>query len=316
MLRVGPAGWSYDDWRSIVYTHARSTGSRPLDILTKLFDTIEVNVTFYRDVPEAQLERWCREVETSQSFRWCFKLNQRLSHGPDLPTATALLAALRRFSPVREAGRLGALLLQLPWSRRYSERAAAALADLSAAAQGAGWPLVIEVRHGGWARNTRFAPVACDQPRIRDNLAPAAAFGLALDLRSALGAEHAAPPFYVRLHGRNRAAWFARDAGRDARYDYLYGQEEISEWIGRLDVAASRLPPGSSIYVITNNHFRGQAVVNALQLQRLWDGKTPALPATLHATYPRELAEFPSAAPDMKPRRSPGQGPHGTPSLF
>lgn len=293
-VRFGTAGWSYADWEGIVYPRPRPRGFHPLDLLTTLFATVEVNATFYRDVTTRQVEAWCRRVETRPDFRWSFKLHRSLSHDGAPPAPRALLDAVRVFQPARDAGRLGALLLQFPWSLRASSEHASRLADLAGTAAGAGWPLVIEVRHAGWRATPPFRPVVCDQPSRRDNLSPDDALAAALgDLPAPLAPP---APLYIRLHGRNGAAWFAPAAGRDARYDYLYDDQELAGWLARLRAAAPRLPAGTSIHVIANNHFRGQAVVNALQLQRLWSGLAPAVPAGLRAAYPRELLPFPDLA--------------------
>lgn len=305
-VRFGPAGWSYADWEGIVYPRPRPRGFHPLDLLTTLFATVEVNATFYRDVTTHQVEAWCRRVETRPDFRWSFKLHRSLSHSGAPPEPRALLDAVRVFRPARDAGRLGALLLQFPWSLRASAEHASRLADLARAAGEAGWPLVIEVRHAGWRATPPFPPVVCDQPPLRENLSPDDA------LAAALGDLPTPPtplaPLYIRLHGRNSAAWFAPGAGRDARYDYLYDDRELAGWLARLRAAAPRLPTGAAIHVIANNHFRGQAVVNALQLQRLWNGLSPAVPASLRAAYPRELHPFPELA--APPCAAPaGRGP-------
>jgi uncharacterized protein YecE (DUF72 family) len=307
-VRFGTAGWSYPDWEGVVYPSPRPKGSRPLDLLARLFLTIEVNVTFYRDVEPRQLEAWCRDVEGRPDFLWCFKLSRSLSHGGAPPDPAELRRALAGFAPVRDAGRLGALLLQFPWSLRPLPANTAALARLSEAAHDAGWPLVIEVRHAGWADRLPFAPVVCDQPPLRGNLDPEGALRAAL----AHGAADAAP-LYFRLHGRNRTAWFDPDAGRDARYDYLYGEAELVEWRDRLARAVAGLPAGKPVFVITNNHYQGQAAVNALQLQRLWDGTAPAIPDSLARAYPRELSGFPTI-PGARDRAEsePGGAPAGS----
>ncbi len=329
VVRCGPAGWSYPDWEGVVYPAPRPPGFRPLDLLVGLFPTIEVNATFYRDVPTRQLEAWCRQVADRPDFLWCFKLHRRLSHAGEPPAPRALLAALAAYAPVREAGRLGALLLQFPWSLRPLAAHAAALRALTEAAREAGWPLVVEVRHAGWRAASAFAPVVCDQPPLRDNLGGEEALQAAL-----AAAEPGAGPLYFRLHGRNRAAWFDPGAGRDARYDYLYGAAELRELGDRLGRAVAALPAGASVFVITNNHYQGQAVVNALQLQLLWDGTRPAVPGSLARAFPDELSGFPTLpepaqappAPDgpQSPatppprRRRPGrrQGGEGEPTLF
>ena len=103
---------------------------------------------------------------------------------------------------------------------------------------------------------------------------------------------------YIRLHGRNRKNWFRKDAGRDARYDYLYGEEEISEWEER---ARRMLSSVKNLFIITNNHFQGQALVNALQLKSRLDAAAPEVPPDLLRTYPvlRNIAGSPPFQLDL-----------------
>ncbi len=51
MIRIGPAGWSYKDWQGIVYPAQRPAGFHELSFLANYFDTIEINVSFYRPAP-------------------------------------------------------------------------------------------------------------------------------------------------------------------------------------------------------------------------------------------------------------------------
>ena len=144
-----------------------------------------------------------------------------------------------------------------------------------------GWPVVAEVRHTSWAADeaadwfTRHGVGWCavDQPRVGPatlDLLPRVTSGVA----------------YVRLHGRNVADWFRPDAGRDARYDYLYEAGQLRELS---DHARGMAESASSLVVVQNNHFRGKAVANALQMKSLLQGVRPLAPAGLVAAYP-ELA--------------------------
>jgi uncharacterized protein YecE (DUF72 family) len=88
---------------------------------------------------------------------------------------------------------------------------------------------------------------------------------------------------YVRLHGRNYQDWFREDAGRDARYDYLYSEDELEPWLDRIEKVAEG---SAETYVIANNHFRGKAAVNALQIKFKIEGKKVEAPASLVSSYP------------------------------
>ena len=88
---------------------------------------------------------------------------------------------------------------------------------------------------------------------------------------------------YLRLHGRNRANWFRPDAGRDARYDYLYSSEELAPLA---DLAQRMSRSAEEVVVIQNNHFRGQAVANAMQLSHRLGRTLPAVPQALAEAFP------------------------------
>ena len=96
------------------------------------------------------------------------------------------------------------------------------------------------------------------------------------------------PIGYFRLHGRNSTAWFDRDAGRDDKYDYLYSDDELEGIAPTILRVASRTP---ITYVITNNHYRGQAPANALQLIEILTGRRPAVPSCLQREFPFLLSD-------------------------
>ena len=96
----------------------------------------------------------------------------------------------------------------------------------------------------------------------------------------------------IRVHGRNYMDWFRRNAGRDARYDYLYPLDELKPWEARAKEIAAELDVGS-VDVIFNNHYRAQAVVNALQFASLTTAKAAKVPALLAEAYPDAFTDLP-----------------------
>ncbi len=140
-----------------------------------------------------------------------------------------------------------------------------------------GYPLAVEVRHSSW--NTpafyRFLSqheigfVNIDQPLFVRSMSPSAR----VTWRVA----------YIRLHGRNYTDWFRNCAGRDERYDYLYSMDELKEWAQRVALVVKN---AREVYVITNNHFRGQAVCNAHQLQFLLSGRPVRIAETVLEAFP------------------------------
>jgi uncharacterized protein YecE (DUF72 family) len=281
-LWVGPAGWSYPDWEGVVYPRRRPAGFHPLTYLARFVSAVEVNSSFYALPSPRNTEAWVRRVPAQ--FRFTFKLTRSFTHEratfPPRAEVEAFLDALR---PVRDAGRLGPVLIQFPWSFRFDPAAEAWLARLSD--EFAQVERVIEVRHASWAQPEALAALAraggycnIDQPALRDCLPPTAhAFG-----RNA----------YVRLHGRNAANWFAEGLPGFERYNYLYGEAELREWVRRIEALRGQ---AEEVYVVANNHYRGQGVVNALELRALLDGGRYEIPAELQAAFPR-LASL-AAAP-------------------
>ena len=75
-----------------------------------------------------------------------------------------------------------------------------------------------------------------------------------------------------------------------SRYDYLYSPAELEPWAERTrEVAASA---ADDVYAITNNHYRGQAGVNALQLLSMLKDEPVPAPEPLYAAFEDELAAW------------------------
>ncbi len=165
-----------------------------------------------------------RDVADRPDFLYTAKLYQGFTHerGREHWSAADARTFREGIAPLAEAGRLGALLVQFPWSFHYNEASRDHVRGL--VDEFGDLPLVVEVRSGEWVRDgaARLHPLARGRllqhrpaARLRGNIPLTAhAFG---------------PVGYLRLHGRNAAAWFAEDAGRDQRYDYLYSPAELDE---------------------------------------------------------------------------------------
>lgn len=299
MIRFGPAGWEYPDWAGVVYPRRPPRGFDRLAHLARFFCTVEVNASFYRPFPASVAARWCERVADREGFRFGAKVWRRFTHERETPFGAADVAAGREaLDRLHAEGRLGAALLQFPWSFRRSEAAEEWLRSLFRAF--AGLPLVVEVRHASWDSPEVLAElgeagvgiVNVDQPLHRGSIRP--------------GARITSAVAYVRVHGRNFRDWFRPGAGRDARYDYLYTAGELEPWAARVrDLAAgrgegaraARLAAPPEVYVVTNNHFRGQAVANAKMLEAMVTGRSAAAPAELLRAFPDALRPYAVAAP-------------------
>ncbi|HEY2235708.1 MAG TPA: DUF72 domain-containing protein [Candidatus Angelobacter sp.] len=93
---------------------------------------------------------------------------------------------------------------------------------------------------------------------------------------------------YVRLHGRNYKEWFQAD-NRNDRYNYLYKPKELEGWKDKVTHIAEQT---QKTYVVTNNHYKGQAAVNALELKKMLGGKEVRAPKTLVDHYPEQLKDI------------------------
>ncbi len=256
-IRVGVAGWSYADWEGIVYPRRKEKGFDPLAYLAGYFDTIELNNTFYRPPSAKMSASWARRVEHNPRFRFTAKVWQQITHARSF-NKHHVDAYEQGIQPLADSDRLSCVLLQYPWSFRNTPASQERLKrSVDALAR---FRVAVELRHGSWDTPDSWqllgelgaAYCAIDQPPQRNGLPP-------LDVVTS-------EPAYFRLHGRNRETWFDPGSGRDQRYDYLYDSDELGELAGTMAKMAAR---SSELVVIANNHYRGQAVTNALQLKVL-----------------------------------------------
>ena len=284
MIRVGPAGWSYADWAGVVYPRKKPPGFHPLAYLARYLQCLELNSSFYAFPRADHAQRWANLLSDRPDFVLTAKLHRDFTHRPlgdfplgsDAELARAAASFLAGLEPLARRGKLAALLVQFPLSFRHSDEAVRHLGRLHGLF--GQHPLVLEVRHASWFRPRAWNQIAglgyslahIDLPAAREH--PPAWH------------EPTGPIGYLRLHGRTRETWFAQGAGRDARYDYLYSSEELSELTER----ARRIAGGhDQTFVVTNNHFEGKAVANALEIMGALRGSLVDAPASLVRTYPQ-----------------------------
>jgi uncharacterized protein YecE (DUF72 family) len=292
-IRIGPAGWSYADWTGIVYPARKPQGFHEAAYLAEFFDTIEINTSFYRPLRAEHCRHWIALVAANPRFVFTAKLWQKFTHEPDANDEDER-AVREGFDVLRDAGKLGAVLLQFPFSFHRTEENTAYLKKLLK--QFADYPLVVEVRHATWNDKAFYAMLHergvgfcnIDQPVIGRSMKPS---GRATGRVA-----------YVRLHGRRYDSWFSDDPAvpPSERYNYLYAEQELDPWAARIRRLAET---GDSTFVITNNHFEGKAVVNALQLVRLLTGANVKVPELLRQHYPEldRIASEPPAEPLLFP---------------
>ncbi|MBN2102482.1 DUF72 domain-containing protein [bacterium] len=278
-IRIGPAGWNYKDWYGIVYPENPGKGFKELDFIAKYFDMAEINSTFYHPANVYMSYAWVKKVSHNPNFKFTAKLWQRFTHDRAPYSQEEIDKVRQGMDPLAEAGLLGAVLFQFPWSYKNSEENREWLSGLIDTF--CEYPLVIEIRHKSWdvsafydmldKQNVGFA--AIDQPVI----------GESIDFKPI----RTGTVGYIRMHGRNYQSWFPKKGEKQtgfARYDYLYTEDEIKI----ISKTVKTIAEGAKeTYVVQNNHPRGQAVANAAQIRADLGEAMIQLPETLIARYPQ-----------------------------
>ena len=273
-VSVGIAGWSYADWKDVVYPR----GCRdPLAHCLRYVDGIEINASFYATPPRRRCARWADRARQADTW-FTAKLPRAFTHEGALG-AEAAGAVVDAFEPLLESGVLRCWLAQFshrfdarPASRAYLRRLVAPFAARA--------PVAIEVRHRSWQRDEALAFLRELGVSAVHLDYPGASTGFGLRHTGVLGPERIA---YVRLHGRNARDWFRKGAGRDEVYDYDYSTAEVEDlaaWVREIEAGAAR------VLVVANNHFRGQAMKTALEIVAALRGTRVAVPEPLLRTWP------------------------------
>ncbi len=296
-IRIGTCSWADEALSKHWYPKGLAAGER-LAYYAKHFDTVEVDSTYYRLPAEEMVRRWAERTPDGfvmhvKAFGLMTRHPVKLeSLPPDLrdeaptddkgrverPSREFRGEVFRRFlealEPLRSAGKLGGILFQFPSYVVYKERS---LEYLQWAREQLGDDeLLVEFRHVSWLDDEhrddtlRFLEelgathVIVDAPRIEGakNLVPTV---LALT----------SPTTYIRFHGRNAETWNKRGGSAAERFDYLYSDDELREWVDPLRELAGQ---AKQAYAFFNNNAtspdgRGgrmaQAAANAKALQRL-----------------------------------------------
>src|SRR5690348_7713633 len=284
-LHIGTAGFSYKDWEGTVYpADLRKRKIHPLEFLAAFFDCCEINTSFYGHIRPNVGRDWCRKVSAvNPGFLFTAKLYQGFTHCPrgakvalpfnlTVPSEDEKMAR-DGLDSIAHEGKLGAVLMQFPISFKNADDTRDYLFNLIARFRQ--YPLVLEIRHASWNDRDLLARLAeqgvgfcnIDQPRLGESIRATA---------------HVTSPVgYVRLHGRNYKEWFQAD-NRNDRYDYLYKREELAPWAEKIRRVEQQ---SEKTFAITNNHYKGQAAVNALELKSMLSGRKIKAPETLVNTY-------------------------------
>ncbi len=236
-VRIGCSGWNYKHWRERVYPKG-CPASRWLEYYATLFDTVEVNATFYRLPSRAAVARWVEQ--TPDGFVFAVKMSRYVTH---IKRLTDLDQGLRSFDeriqPLTESGKLGPVLWQLPPTFKRDEQRLASVLELLPEGRHC-----FEFRHPSWytddvyglLRGHGAALVIPDSPKY-----PFRALELTADWT------------FVRFHHGSR--------GRRGNYS----ESELEDWAERIDEWRRE----ADVYAYFNNDREGFAVANGLRLREL-----------------------------------------------
>jgi len=268
---IGIAGWSYPDWRGIVYP---KTKVDQLEYVSKFVDCLEINSTFYRPPFEKTTKSWLEKTSKRPDFFFTAKLHRSFTHEGKIDAET-VKHFHKGFWPFLEAGKLKHLLVQFRYdfadtnlNRQHLSKIVENFSDA--------FSLAVEVRHKSWqmpnalAFLTELGVSVCnlDYPTARNSF----------DMQHCTVGTNG----YFRMHGRNVEKWFSK-AGRDETYNYYYNEEELTEIKQRIDELAKAF---ETLTVITNNHYKGAELANALELKCLLTGQKQYVPEGLLRAYP------------------------------
>jgi len=251
---VGTSGFSFEDWTGVFYPPHLKKSDWFLWYI-RHFPALEVNSTYYRIPAERTFQRW--NALSPERYPFVVKTHAEVTHKREDP-AVSLNQLLRAVAPLRASGKLDGLLAQFPYSFRRSNKNLSYLSRIRSLVP-AEIPLFAEFRHDSWEHpetpawleKEGIAFCCVDEPDLRGLLSPVA--------------RATAEIGYVRFHGRNAEAWWGGE-GKGDRYDYLYSDEELEEWVERIR-ELDRLTDRT--YVFFNNCYAGQAVRGAKRLQAL-----------------------------------------------
>ncbi|MCX8053434.1 MAG: DUF72 domain-containing protein [Armatimonadetes bacterium] len=267
MIYIGTSGFSYDDWKGHFYPK-QFNKKNMLSYYSERFNCVEINSTYYK-IP-APSTFTAMDRNTPPEFHFVVKAPHEMTHA-DSPSEEIFDAFLASIEPIRQSNKLGCVLAQFPWSFSNTPKNIARLREFKN--RMGEIPTVIEFRNESWItkdtfdflRKLKLGFCSVDEPMLK-GLMPHIA-----EATSEIG--------YVRFHGRNAAKWWKHDQPYE-RYDYLYSEEELAEWIPKIRDVESKT---KRTYVFFNNHYQGKSTQNARMLARMlditlpMDSQTPAV---------------------------------------
>ena len=246
-LRMGTSGWYYDEWVGPFYDRKKGM----LTAYNKVFDTTEVNSTFYRYPTPRMVEGWYRNAPPG--FLYALKLPGEITHDKWLDLGKGVEDDTARFIDLIRplAEKLGPILIQLRPKFNYDDHAEALEQYLDSVPKNYEW--AVEFRHLSWMREETYevlekhnaAYTIVDEPLLPPETRVTADFA------------------YIRWHGHGANPW----------YNYDYSPSELETWVPKVQETTGKV---RKTYGFFNNHFSANAVKNAVEILEMLDKATPA----------------------------------------
>ncbi len=239
-IRLGCAGWSYKEWIGPLYDPDRSM----LQQYSSIFDTVEIDSSFYKFPDEGTMLGLTRY--TPRGFLFSAKMNQRFTHELRLKlderAQTDLDSFCELLDPLLAKDKLACILIQLPPSLKRDDD----LLQGFLAALPRRFNYSIEFRHPSWLIPNTYATLSkynvayciVDEPLLPPEV----------QVTSDLG--------YIRWHGRGERPW----------YDYRYTKDQLTDWLPKVEEVRASTKQTLGIF---NNHFRGYAPENCIQMMKM-----------------------------------------------
>ena len=249
MLFIGTSGYSYEDWIGEFYPKGLPKNDM-LAYYSQYFNSVEINFTYYRLPNRFTLLNMAKKVEDNFSFS--IKASGSLTHERN-ENQKDFASFIEAINPLIAIGKLACVLAQFPWSFRptreninYLNMFRDKFIDI---------PLVYEFRNSQWISDDTFEFLrknnigfcCVDEPELKGLLPPVS-----------IATSDIA---YIRFHGRNKDKWWNNQHAFE-RYDYLYNQDELFEWVPRIKKLETM---SKQTFIYFNNHFKAKAV-NSAQL--------------------------------------------------
>lgn len=248
MIYIGTSGYSYDDWIGEFYPCDIKT-SDMLNFYSRHFSFTEINSTYYK-MPNYFMFKSLNE-KVPLNFKFSVKAFKGFTHDRNLNKDDAA-KFIESLKPIKESQKLACIIFQFPYSFHFTNDNVAYIKNIRECFKEE--EILCEFRNSNWAnmeamnilKNNSIGWVCVDEPDIKGLIKPI------VSVTSKIG--------YVRFHGRNAKKWYNHEKAYE-RYDYMYSEKELSEWVSRIKFIEKH---SRETYIAFNNHFKAQGAKNKL----------------------------------------------------